>query len=45
VGGTVNVLLSSLRYLYGCLPETGTVDGGLVSPEERLFERVRTEVR
>jgi len=25
------------------VPETGRVDGGVVSPEEQLFERVRTE--
>jgi hypothetical protein len=43
--GQLKGLVEGLAREAGIAPETGRVDGGVVSPEERLLERVRSEAR
>jgi hypothetical protein len=43
--GQLKGLVEWLARGAGIPPETGTVDGSVISPEEQLLERVRTEAR
>ena len=43
--GQLKGLVEELAGEAGIEPETGTTDGSDISPEEQLFERVRTEAR
>jgi hypothetical protein len=43
--GQLKGLVERLAHEAGIPPETGTVDGSVIGPEEQLFELVHTEAR